>query len=345
MKKYFFFLLAASATAFTVNAQDNKEPYLTQSLSSETITLTNVETSGGSISVTGSSKSEARIEMYVTANNGISNISKEEIKKRLEQDYFVKINVGGNTLTATAKNKKDNWDWKRGLNISFKIYVPSEVSTNLSTSGGSIKLSDLKGTQVFRTSGGSLKIDNVSGKIDGKTSGGSITITNSSENIDLATSGGSVTAENCKGNLELSTSGGSLNLHNLDGHVDASTSGGRIEGSDIKGYLSASTSGGSVKLSNIRATLETSTSGGSMNIEVTELGEYVKVSNSGGGVDISLPANKGLDVDLHGNRVKVSPMNNFSGDTDDNSIRGTMNGGGTTVRVHAGSGHVNVTFK
>ncbi|MEP6846230.1 MAG: hypothetical protein ABI861_09515, partial [Panacibacter sp.] len=168
MKKYLFLLLAASTTALAVNAQDNKEPYLTQALSSESINQANVQTSGGSIAVMGSSQSEARIEMYVNSNNGLGNLSKDEIKKRLEEDYVVKINVAGNTLTATAKNKRDNWDWKKSLSISFKIYVPSNVSTDLNTSGGSIKLSDLNGTQVFRTSGGSLKVDKVSGKIDGK---------------------------------------------------------------------------------------------------------------------------------------------------------------------------------
>jgi len=345
MKKFFFLLLAATGTAYTVNAQDNKEPYLTQSLSSETIKQANVETSGGSISVQGSAQGEARIEMYVNSNNGISSLSKDEIKKRLEEDYIIKINVAGNTLTATAKNKRDNWDWKKSLSISFKIYVPSNVSTDLSTSGGSIKLSDLKGTQSFRTSGGSLKVDNVTGKIDGKTSGGSINVSNSSDDIDLATSGGSITADNCKGNIQLNTSGGSLHLSKLDGTTEASTSGGRIEADDVKGKLSASTSGGSVHLTNIRGTLETSTSGGSMDIEITELGQYVKVSNSGGSVDITLPANKGLNLDLHGNRVKLNPMNNFSGDTDDNSIRGKVNGGGTEVTVHSGSGHVTLNFK
>jgi len=106
MKKFFFFLLAATSTAFTVNAQNDKEPYLTQSLSSETIKQANVETSGGSISVMGSAQGEARIEMYVNTNNGISGLSKDEIKKRLEEDYVVKINVAGNTLTATAKKQK-----------------------------------------------------------------------------------------------------------------------------------------------------------------------------------------------------------------------------------------------
>ena len=344
MKKYLFLLLVICVSA-TVKAQSDKEPYLTQSLSKETIKLANVSTSGGSISVMGADAGEARIEMYVTPNGNITGMSKDEIKKRLEENYVVKINVADNVLTATAKNKNDNWDWKKSLNVSFKIYVPGNVSTDLATSGGSIKLGNLNGKQVFRTSGGSLKVDNVSGKIDGKTSGGSINVSNSKDDIDLATSGGSITADNCTGNMQLSTSGGSVHLSALNGVIEANTSGGHIEGDNIKGELSASTSGGSVKLTNIRASLETSTSGGNMDIEVVELGKYVKVSNSGGSIDLQLPANKGYDLDLRGNRVKVNPMNNFSGDTDDNSITGKMNGGGTEVRVHAGSGHVNLNFK
>lgn len=344
MKKYLF-LLATAAVALTVKAQTDKEPYLTQSLSSETIKQANVQTSGGSISVTGSAAGEARIEMYVTANNNITSMSKEDIKKRLEDNYVVRINVSGNVLTATAKSKNDDWNWKKSLSISFRIYVPSNVSTDLSTSGGSIKLSDLQGAQVFRTSGGSLKVDHLSGKIDGKTSGGSISVSNCSDDIDLATSGGSINADNCKGNMQLSTSGGSLHLSELDGDIDASTSGGNVEANNIKGSLSASTSGGNVHLSGIRASLDASTSGGNMNVEITELGKYVKVNNSGGSIDLTLPANKGLDLRLHGNRIKTDVLKNFSGSVDENEVDGKLNGGGTEVNVRAGSGHISLSFK
>jgi hypothetical protein len=304
----------------------------------------NVQTSGGSIMVQGSNAGEARIEMYVTPNNSISSVSKEEITKRLEENYVISIKVANNTLTANAKNKSNDWNWKKSLSVSFKIYIPGDVSSDLNTSGGSIKLSNLNGAQVFRTSGGSLKIDHVSGKIDGKTSGGSINVSYANDDIDLATSGGSITADNCKGKLQLSTSGGSLNLSNLNGDIDASTSGGRIDGDNIGGDLSARTSGGSVHLKNIRATLEASTSGGSMDIQITELGNYVRVSNSGGSIDIQLPANKGLDLDLSGNNIKTDTLKNFSGSVDDNSVEGKLNGGGTPVKVHAGSGHVRIAF-
>lgn len=343
MKKHILFFLLVTA-AVSVKAQFDKEPYITKSLSNQNIQNVKVETSGGSITV-GGVTSDAKIEVYVTGNNGITSLSKDEIQKRLEENYELKVSVDGSTLIAYARQKRNNLDWKRGLNISFKVYVPKNVSTDLSTSGGSIRLNDLSGTQKFRTSGGSLHVDNITGKIDGGTSGGSIHLSNSGSDIDLRTSGGSIEAKNCKGKMELSTSGGSLHLDDLDGTIEASTSGGHIDADNIKGELSASTSGGSIRMKNIAASLETSTSGGNIDVEITALGKYVKVSNSGGSINLQLPAGKGYDLDLHGNRVKVNPMNNFSGDTDDNSITGKMNGGGTQIVARAGSGRVSVSFK
>lgn len=344
MKKLILFLSSVAIVA-AVKAQFDKEPYITKSLSGQAIQAVKVETSGGSITLSGVNPSEAKIEVYVTGNNGLNALTKDEIQKRLEENYELKVSVDGNTLNAYAKVKHNNMDWRRSLSISFKIYVPKNVTSDLSTSGGSIHLADLVGSQQFRTSGGSLHVDNVAGKIDGKTSGGSIHLSNSSSDINLGTSGGSIEASNCHGQMELSTSGGSLHLSALDGTINATTSGGHIDADNIKGELIASTSGGSIKMTGISGSLETSTSGGNIDVEVTALGKYVKVHNSGGSISLQLPANKGYDLDLHGNKVKVNPLNNFSGDTDDNSITGKLNGGGIPVTAHSGSGHVSLTFK
>ncbi len=226
MKK-FFLLTVITALSLYVVAQ-NKEPYMTKSVSGESVKSTEVQTSGGSISVTGvNSAAETKVEVYIQSNNGKNEISKEEIAKRLEQ-YDLNVSVGNNKLTAIAKPKQRNMDWKKGLSISFKVYVLKNVSTDLSTSGGSISLSNLTGDQKFTTSGGSLHIDNVGGKMDGHTSGGSIDVQNSRDDIDLTTSGGSIKANNCNGKLRLTTSGGSLDLKDLKGHIKASTSGGSV---------------------------------------------------------------------------------------------------------------------
>ena len=92
--------------ALLLQAQTKDEPYQTKSLASEAIKNVKVETSGGSISVTGVSNSEAQIEVYIRGNNGKDkNLSKEEIQKRLAEYYDLTISVSNNKLTAIAKPK------------------------------------------------------------------------------------------------------------------------------------------------------------------------------------------------------------------------------------------------
>lgn len=342
MKKSFFLLLSLTGAVY-VMAQTDKEPYMTKSLSGETIKAVEAKTSGGSISVTGGSGPNARVEVYVTGNNDKS-LSKDEIKQRLDELYNLDVNVSGGKVSAIAKSKEQIRDWKKSLNIAFKFYVPSAVSTDLATSGGSISMTDLAGSQKFSTSGGSLHLTKLSGKIDGSTSGGSIHLEDSKDDIDLTTSGGSIHAANCSGNLKLSTSGGSLDLSNLKGLTNASTSGGSVKGENIEGELKAHTSGGSVHMTGLTCSLETSTSGGNIDVAFNQLGKYVKIANSAGNVTLSIPKNKGLDLDLSGH-ISNTSFENFNGKIDDRMVRGKLNGGGVPVTVDANSGHIKLEMK
>jgi hypothetical protein len=334
-----FFLACQSVVAL---AQDKKTPYITKPLSAEAIKHVFVTTSGGSITVSGSPGEKPRIEVYITGNNGITP-SDNEIKKRLSEDYDLDIAVNGDELHASAKNKHNgNWDWRRSLNIAFKVYVSKNVSTNLETSGGSIHLDNLNGDEKFGTSGGSLHIDHLTGNIHGRTSGGSISVSNSGEMIDLETSGGSIHADNCKGNIKLGTSGGSVHLNDLDGKIDATTSGGSIQASNIKGDLHTGTSGGSVNLTGLACSLDTYTSGGSINAEISQLGKFVKIDASSGHVNLKLPK-AGLDLNIHGNRVTADIDGNFDGTKDKDRVEGKLNGGGVPIDVNGG-GRVTLTM-
>ena len=348
MKILFSFLLVLSfCDSLQAQVQKDQPPYLTRSLASESIKNVEVQTSGGSIAVTGGNPAEARIEVYINRSNQKKGetLSKEEIQRKLEEDYNFTINISNNKVTAVAKPKNRNMDWKKALNISFKVFVPQNASTDLATSGGSIQLKNLSGTQNFTTSGGSLSVDNLSGKVKGRTSGGSIHLANSKDDMDLSTSGGSILAENCNGNLNLTTSGGSVDLKGLKGSIKAHTSGGGISGNNIEGELIASTSGGSVNLKELSCSLETETSGGNMDVSIKNLGSYVKVRNSGGNINLQLPANKGVDLNMKANQIRTATLNNFSGSTKDDELDGKLNGGGIPVTVKAGSGNINLSFQ
>jgi hypothetical protein len=346
MKKYFLtVLLVVLQISVIAQFKADKDPLITKPLDKESIKNVEVQTSGGSISVSGVNVSEARIEVYVTPNNNKNELSKEEIQQRLNEKYDLNISVANNMLTATAKPKEKITDWKKALNISFKVFVPKNVSTELTTSGGSISLTYVSGNQNFSTSGGSLHLDNVSGKVDGRTSGGSIHVENSKDDIELTTSGGSIEAMNCDGKLRLNTSGGSLHLKDLKGDIRATTSGGSVEGSNVEGELITHTSGGSIHLRDLSCSLETSTSGGSIDVSIIALGKYIKISNSSGNIDLELPKGKGMDLALSANKIRTDHLDNFNGKIDDDEVNGKLNGGGVSVKVSAGSGRISLALK
>src|SRR5688572_15218584 len=261
MKKLLGILVAGCFTCFIqLQAQTDKTPFLTKSLQVASIKNAKVQTSGGSITVEGITTGEQRLEMYVQPNDRHDDLTKEQIQKKLDEDYTIEISTANQQLTAIAKQKNKITNWKNALSISFKVYVPKNVSTDLNTSGGSISISNVTGEQDFRTSGGSLHATHISGKINGRTSGGSIDVSDANDDINLSTSGGSISAKDCSGKMKLTTSGGSLLFKRLKGTIEAKTSGGNVQGKEISGEIDAHTSGGNIDFEDISGSLDASTS-------------------------------------------------------------------------------------
>jgi hypothetical protein len=294
-------LLALSAAAIA----QNEKPYLTKSFPAAGFKNLKVETSGGSLTVLGQNAGDARIEMYVQGNND-DNLSDAEIKERLEKYYQVSIDKDATTLTAIAKRiDNGNWNWRNHLSISFKVFVPTAMSSDLRTSGGSINLSNLNGEQKAVTSGGSINLENLEGNAFVRTSGGSIEVGNITGTLDAVTSGGSIRATGNLGNSKLKTSGGSIRLNSVSGSLEAHTSGGGIHA------------------------------------DIASLGERLSLSTSGGSIEVKMPMDKGMDLDLKGNKVQVA-MNNFNGVVEDDRVQGKLNGGGIPVSIHTSGGRVRI---
>jgi DUF4097 and DUF4098 domain-containing protein YvlB len=344
MKKYFGLLWIALFAGFIqLAAQTDKTPFLTKNFDAS-VKNVKVQTSGGGITVEGITSGQTRIEMYVTPNNRNKDLTKDEIQNRLEKDYAVEIITNNQQVSAIVKPKNRITNWQNELSISFKLYTPTKINTDLHTSGGSISLSNVDGNLDFKTSGGSLHLDHVAGEINGKTSGGSINVSDAKNNIDLSTSGGSISAKNCTGKITLNTSGGSLNLKNLNGDIKARTSGGSVHGNDLTGDIDAHTSGGNIDFENISGSMNASTSGGNIDIDITKLDKFLTLRNSGGSVHVTVPKNQGLDLDLRGDRIRTKDFANFSGSVEDDEIKGKLNGGGAAVTIK-GSGNVSLAFK
>lgn len=264
-----------------------------------------VRTSGGSITVRGDDVNEATVKMYVQQNRRYLSPSDTDLG-----NFEINIEKRGNKIIASAKRTGNTTNILTGRvnqSISFDVTVPKEFLVDVSTSGGSIKLTNLVGEIQGRTSGGSLTLEQLEGNLDVRTSGGSITLRDSHGNIHARTSGGSVTATGSSGSIRLSTSGGSMTLTDLSGEVDASTSGGSIRAN------------------------------------ILNLTGDISLRTSGGSITAGIPSNIGIDLDLRGNSVNV-PLNNFSGESRRNSIVGKMNGGGHNVTMRTSGGSVRVNW-
>lgn len=322
--KRIYFLVVMCSSYIVALAQNQNIPYLTKSLSAANIHSVDMQTSGGSLSVEGVNSADAKLEVYVHGNNGNKNLSKEEIDRRIKEDYDLDITTNGGQLVVVAKQKKGFNDWKKSLSISFKAYVPKNASTSLKTSGGSLSLSGLTGVA------------------EGNTSGGSIRLSNMNNSVNMKTSGGSISAENSSGNINLTTSGGSINLSDLKGAINAVTSGGSIKADGVNGELLAKTSGGSIRVDRMEGSVDLATSAGSTSVNMLSVDKYVKIAVSAGQVNLHLPKNKGMDLDLRASKVNLPSVSNFSGSQEKEKVTGKLNGGGVPVEVAVSSGSLNV---
>lgn len=221
-------------------------------------------------------------------------------------DWEIKIEKEGNKVYAYAKREGRSWG-RDNFSVSFKVYTPVKATTELRTSGGSIELANLIGYQSAKTSGGSIR------------------------------------AEKIGGDVELRTSGGSITINDVEGAVDANTSGGRIKGEDITGGIIAKTSGGSIDLEGVSGNIEAKTSGGSIDVEALDPKDFIELRTSGGSISVTVPRDRGYDLNLDGNRVRAD-LENFKGEYERDEIEGTLNGGGTKLYARTSGGSVNLRY-
>lgn len=313
MKTSTFWVLTLFSYAFfpsyfvtIANTTEEKPPYLTKEFTLEENGKVNVTTSGGSITVLGQNGNAVKVQMFVKKSGGWFD-NEEDIKEALE-NYEITIKKEGNTVLASAKRRSgDGWFSSNNVSISFKVFVPTKVNSNLKTSGGSITLSKVIGDQFLETSGGSLTLTSI------------------------------------RGNSKAHTSGGGIEIKNYKGNIDAHTSGGSIEVFEAKGVVKVNTSGGSINLNEVYGSIDANTSGGSIDANIKEVGKYVQLHTSGGSISATVPGGIGLDLDLHGNSVNTKLVN-FNGESKKNKVVGKVNGGGAPVRLSTSGGSVNLNY-
>jgi hypothetical protein len=247
--------LMALGVAACANADSRIEKTLTLAPGGQFV----LQSDAGSVTVTGSSASGARV--VITSN-----------RDDLESLFNFDFNSSDGLAQVTARKK--GFQWFSNVNLHFEVTVPSQTRLNIKTGGGSIKVSSLQGEQDLRTSGGSIDAADVRGNVAAHTSGGSVNLRDVTGDADLGTSGGGITVSSLNGSLKAGTSGGPIRIEGVTGRAVAHTSGGSIHAAFAKGNNQGgdlSTSGGSIRASLDPAAnldIDASTSGGSVSTDL-----------------------------------------------------------------------------
>ena len=325
MKTKMYTIGAMLVTLLSCNgiAQESKTPTITKTFEMNEPGTLNARSSGGGIEVKGGDQHEVTVQVFIRKNGRVLSPSDPSVRDILE-DFELDIEKNGSVVTATVERKM-NFGFLKNVGISLTILTPREMSCNVSSSGGGLRISNVKGTHDFSSSGGGVKLGNLAGTTKAGSSGGGVHVTNQNGDVRLNSSGGGVTLEEAHGRVYAHSSGGGVHLENIHGDVEAGSSGGGVSVTGEAGYVKAKSSGGSVR------------------VNIGRLSKELYLESSGGGVDAVIRdgGNLGLDLDLSSGKVNID-LRNFSGKSEKDRVKGTMNGGGIPVYMRASGGSVNV---
>ena len=308
MKPRFLFPVLVLAAASTVSAASRVE----RTLKLEPGGTFRLDSDVGAVVVRGKAGSGAHV---------VFDSSRSDLEEVLRFDFDEKPGEA----SVTAKYRHHSWfDGFHGR-VDVSVEVPSDTAVDIHTAGGSIRLSALKRPAKLRTSGGSLTVDDLSADLDGDTSGGSVHVHDVAGKARVRTSGGSIEAGRIRGSLDAETSGGSVRIESVTGDLKAHSSGGPIRIFDAGGRVEADTSGGGVEVAFAKGN-----------------GLGGRIESSGGGITVSLDPSVHLEIDAHAERVESDLPLMTHGAYSRESLHGTLNGGGPSLRLDTSGGSIHI---
>lgn len=304
-------LLAAGLFALPFSASAKIERVIEKSFTVTPGGLLKVETQGGDIRVTSGPGDEVKVvakQHFRADTEGEA----DEVAKELS----IQIEQTGSDVSAVAKYEGKRVDklWRAPwppVQVEFVVTVPSNYRANLRTSGGDIRVGDLKGDVDLRTSGGDIVLTKIDGNVEARTSGGDITIEEALRSATANTSGGDIRVRRVVGPATLSTSGGDIRVDGASDVVHAKTSGG-----DVSAHF----------MDTISADCTLRTSGGDVTVSINPSAAFrLDASTSGGNVRV-----KGLALEIQ------------KGGNGKSSLVGVSHGGGHELKLRTSGGNVRV---
>lgn len=322
----------------------------------------------GRVSVRGTDREQIR---YKLTTQGRASRGEKWVPVVFRESGIVVEQGSGDTVALTLR------DPVCGVcRVSFllEIELPRATSeVDLLTTRGAIDVRGIAGSVKARAVGGSIAIDEVGGPVDASTAGGGIRIGTIGGSVRCDTAGGSIELVR-SGDATLRTSVGSIRVARVIGDLDAETGGGSIEIGRVEGRVQARTGGGTIRVAEAAQGLRAEAGAGDIWIQkasgalllTSGAGDIVAALQDGtavrdsiletevGSIVISLPESLALTLDASirlakGLRGIVSEFPSIQVRRSEQPFgpgseeaAGTINGGGSVVRIRNGLGRIEI---
>jgi DUF4097 and DUF4098 domain-containing protein YvlB len=148
-----------------------------------------------------------------------------------------------------------------------------------------------------------------------------------------------------QGQVNLHTGDGSIHIANLKGTMELESGDGNLEVESVEGTLHAHTGDGNIRAHGRFDGLDIRTGDGNVETRAdagSSLGSGWEVVTGDGNVTLAVPGNLAADVELKtgDGHINLGMPLTMEGSLKENYMRGKMNGGGPTLRVHTGDGAI-----
>jgi hypothetical protein len=167
-------------------------------------------------------------------------------------------------------------------------------------------------------------------------------------NVDVQTGSGDVKLSRLNGEIRLQTGSGNIRAHDISGAVKGGTGSGDVEIEESgSGDVDLHTGSGNLSARGVQGGFHGETGSGDITAEGTQTGTWDMRTGSGN-VHVRLPQNAAFDADISTSSGSVDvgqPIEmTVQGRVGDShkSIHGKVHGGGPTLRVHTGSGDIQI---
>jgi len=128
-------------------------------------------------------------------------------------------------------------------------------------------------------------------------------------------------------------------------NVDVTNTNGSIHLNDVTGSHELDTTNGKIEVTRCAGSLDASTTNGSIHAELTRVskGQPLRFETTNGRIEVELPSDLAVDVDAGTTNGAIhTDLPIATTRVSRNSLRGTINGGGTSLRMRTTNGGIEI---